>query len=133
MIDLDQLQVRLTSWARAAFGNEHVANIPQRALRLLEESIELAQAAGVDEQLARKLVEFVYARPAGDLFQEMGGVGVTMLVLAESAGICAETAIDKESSRVLSKPVEHFTKRNADKGAAGFNIVPVPGKEPAKP
>lgn len=128
MIDLDDLQTRLTAWARAAFGEQHVASIPQRALRLLEESVELAQAAGVDEQLAAKLVAFVYSRPAGELFQEMGGVGVTMLVLAESAGICAETAIDKEAARVLSKPLEHFTKRNADKGAAGFNIVP--GKEP---
>lgn len=128
MVDLDDLQVRLTTWARAAFGEEHVSSVPQRALRLLEEAIELAQAAGVDQSLALKLVEFVYSRPVGDLFQEIGGVGVTALVFAESAGISAEKAIDKEAKRVLSKPVEHFTKRNAAKGAAGFNIVP--GKEP---
>lgn len=133
-IDLDELQVRLTTWARAAFGDAHVDSIPQRALRLLEEAIELAQAAGVDEQLAAKLVRFVYARPVGDLWQEIGGVGVTLLVLAESAHFGCERAIDKEAARVLSKPIEHFTRRNAAKGAAGFDIVP--GKLPtteAKP
>ncbi len=58
----------------------------------------------------------------GDLRQELGGVGVTTLALAAAAGVDADCCELSEVHRVLSKPLEHFTARNAAKNEAGFGV-----------
>lgn len=114
----------MCEWARVAFGASEVDNLPQRALRLLEEAVELFQACGGDPAMAHKLVDFVFERPAGLVGQELGGVAVCTLVLAEVAGCSADGEEVRECERVLAKPVEHFTERNAAKNAAGFKAAP---------
>jgi NTP pyrophosphatase (non-canonical NTP hydrolase) len=110
----------LASWAELAFGRDEATSVPQRGLRLLEEAIEAFQAAGGDEAIAHKLVEFVFSRPAGSVGQELGGVAVTTLLLAAAAGVSADDEEAREIHRVLSKPLKEFTERNANKNAAGF-------------
>lgn len=119
-IPRDQRQEMLASWAELAFGRDEATSVPQRGLRLLEEAIEAFQAAGGDEAIAHKLVAFVFARPAGTVGQELGGVAVTTLLLAAAAGVSADDEEAREIHRVLSKPLKEFTKRNEDKKAAGF-------------
>jgi NTP pyrophosphatase (non-canonical NTP hydrolase) len=114
----------VAEWCAAAFGSDHASSVEQRAVRLLEESIEALQAAGGSPVMAHKLVDFVFARPVGELGQELGGIGVTLLALANAAGLSADQEESKEVARVLSKPLEHFAKRNALKDAAGFNVSP---------
>jgi NTP pyrophosphatase (non-canonical NTP hydrolase) len=109
-------------WAKAAFGEAETTSVPQRGLRLLEEAIEAFQACGGDEAMAHKLVAFVFARPPGTVGQELGGVAVTVLLLAAAAGLSADEEECREVQRVLSKPVRDFTDRNANKNAAGFKI-----------
>ena len=75
------------NWAEAAFGAEETTSIPQRGLRLLEEAIEAFQACGGDADMAHKIVEHVFAHPAGELGQELGGVAVTTLC---TRGCCRE-------------------------------------------
>lgn len=53
-------------WASDTFGDAAVTNLPERVTRVLEEAIELAQAEGVSEGAAHKLVAHVFAKPAGD-------------------------------------------------------------------
>ena len=118
----DQRQEMIASWAEQAFGRDQATSIPQRGLRLLEEAIEAFQACGGDEEMAHKLVAFVFARPPGTIGQELGGVAVTTLALAAAAGLSAEEEECREIHRVLSKPVREFTERNANKNAAGFKI-----------
>lgn len=115
-------QAAISRWARDCFGDEEATSIPQRALRLLEEAIEAAQAAGVDREVAGNLVEFVYSRPVGEVGQELGGVAVCVLALAEAAGVDAETEECREIDRVLTLDRPHFTARNAAKNAAGFHF-----------
>lgn len=103
-------------WCMNAFGAEAATFLPQRGVRHLEESCETAQAAGVTRVMAHKLVDYVWSRPIGDLKQEIGGAGLTLLALAAAAGLSAD-------ERVLSKPLEHFAKRNAEKNAAGINAT----------
>jgi NTP pyrophosphatase (non-canonical NTP hydrolase) len=123
-------QRRIGEWAVAAFGEAEALSLPQRGLRLLEEAAEAAQAAGVLEEQARHLVGYVWARPVGRLSQELGGVGVTTLALAHAAGFSAAGAEDAEIARVLSKPIEHFSKRNKEKNDAGLLAAPAePGTE----
>lgn len=117
---MKDLQKRVIQWAIACFGMEHVYDTKVRALRLLEESIEFAQAVGVPYDQAANLTAFVYSRPAGDPDQELGGIGVTFLAACESRFKDATAITRKEVERVESKPREHFTQRNQSKIAAGF-------------
>lgn len=118
----DVRQRQIMNWAKAAFGVDEATALPQRGLRLLEEAIEAFQACGGDEEIAHKLVGYVFTRPKGEIGQELGGVAVTALILAEAAGLSAEEEECREVRRVLSKPTSHFTARNASKNAAGFKI-----------
>lgn len=113
----------VAAWCAAAFGKEQATSLPQRGLRLLEEAVEAAQAAGVPLDKAQHVVSYVYGRPVGDLPQELGGVGVTLLALAEAAGYSADGEESREVSRVTSLPLEHFAKRNAEKNAAGLRAT----------
>ena len=116
----DERQKILREWAEKAFGAGQAASCAQRAVRLLEEAIELYQAAGCEPEMAHKLVDFVFSRPVGKVDQELGAVGVTALLFAEAAGLSADEVERTEMVRVLSKPIEVFTERNAAKNAAGF-------------
>jgi tyrosyl-tRNA synthetase len=116
----DLRQQVIAKWARDAFGEREATDLRQRALRLLEESIEAYQAAGGESEMAQKLVAFVFGRPKGELAQEIAQVQLCALVLAHAAGESADALESKEVDRVLALPIEHFTKRNAAKNAAGF-------------
>jgi len=116
-------QLAVALWAIECFGEAEASSVPQRALRLAEEAIEAAQAADVDERLVHDLVKYVYGRPVGDISQEIAGVGITLLALAASVGVSADVVEREEFERVLSKPRDFFTKRNALKNTAGFLVV----------
>lgn len=115
-------QQRVHRWCIAAFGDDHARSIEQRGIRLAEEALELAQAAGCSAEMIHKLVDYVFSRPVGDLRQEAGGVGVTLLALGAAAGFSVDVAEEAEIARVLSKPLAHFAARNAAKNAAGFDV-----------
>jgi hypothetical protein len=119
----DTRQRKVGEWCEAAFGTEHATSLPQRGVRLLEEAIEAYQAAGGDLAMGHKLLDFVFARPVGQLGQELGGIGITLLALAQAAGLSADGEEAREFDRVLAKPLSHFTARNEAKNAAGFNVA----------
>jgi NTP pyrophosphatase (non-canonical NTP hydrolase) len=118
----NQRQADTHAWCVAAFGDHDARSIPQRGLRLVEEAIETAQACGCDPAMLHRLIDHVYAKPVGDLAKELGGLGVTLLALAEAAGVSADEAEKHEIERVRAKPLSHFAARNAAKAAAGFHV-----------
>jgi NTP pyrophosphatase (non-canonical NTP hydrolase) len=120
--DRDKREAAVGGWCCAAFGISEGMSIPQRAIRLLEEAAEVAQAAGVNEHLAHSLLYYVWSRPAGQLGQEIGGVGVTVLALAHAAGLSAEEEEKREVARILSKPLSHFRERNKAKNDIGLTL-----------
>ena len=122
----DRRQAMVAAWAELAFGREEATGLPQRGLRLLEEAIEVFQACRGPMELAHDLVTYVFRRPCGMLGQEMGGVAVSLLALAAAAGRSAEAEECLEIHRVLSKPVEEFTRRNTARNADGFRISAAP-------
>lgn len=119
----DGRQQQVFDWAKRCFGEDHATSIPQRGIRFGEEACELTQAAGVDRDMMHKLVDFVYDRPVGEIAQEFGGVGVTLLSLARAAGLSADAEEAREVERILSKTPSHFLERNKAKDAAGFNVT----------
>lgn len=116
-------QRRVNEWAVDAFGVAQAINPRQRALRLLEEAVEAYQAVGGDKVMAHLTIDVMFDRPAGDPLQELGGVGVTLLALAASLGVSADLEEAREIARVLNKPIEHWTARNAAKNAAGLDAT----------
>lgn len=118
----DQRQGMISAWAETAFGYEEALGLPQRALRLLEEALELFQACDGNAEIARELVSHVFRQPQGRIGQELGGVAICVLALAAAAGLSADDEECREIHRVLSKPVDEFTRRNAVKSKAGFKI-----------
>jgi hypothetical protein len=116
----DSRQQQVHEWCAAAFGADHATSIPHRAIRMCEEAIEACQAAGGARSMVHRLVDYVFDRPAGELAQEIGGVGITLLTLAQAAGMSADAEEVREFERVLAKPLEHFRERNEAKNDAGF-------------
>lgn len=123
LLSRDQRQAMVMAWAEMAFGPEEARGLPQRGLRLLEEAIEAFQACGGSPEIAHELVTYMFRRPRGSLGQEVGGVAVTLLALADAAGLSAEAEERREVNRVLSRPVEEFSRRNAARNAAGFKMT----------
>jgi NTP pyrophosphatase (non-canonical NTP hydrolase) len=118
------LQQQIGAWIVRTFG-EHTMALHERRARFLEEALELVQACEMPKDDVLRLVEYVYGRKAGDVRQEIGGVGVTLLGLAQSFGISADQAEREEVARVLAIPAEHFRKRHdakADEGVAVYSM-----------
>lgn len=114
-------QQEVVKWAINAFGHEEATSIKQRGLRYAEESIEVAQAAGIEREKLHELVDYIYNKDIGDLRSEIGGAGIVLLALADAAGVSADEEEERELNRILSKPVEYWRKRNAVKNEAGFS------------
>lgn len=126
----DERQKCVADWCAAAFGAEHQASVPQRGLRMLEEAIETYQSINGSPEAAHKLIDYIYAKEPGKLFQELGGLGITVLALAAAAGVSADAAETAELNRVLSKPPAWFHARNKAKNDAGFDAVAHPAIAP---
>ena len=108
-------QTLVHEWGARAFGRDHMNDPVVRAVRFLEEACELSQAAGLPEGHALRVLAHVYARPAGDRGQEIGGVGVTLLALCTALGYNADLCERDEIARVVSLPPEHWAQRNRAK------------------
>lgn len=113
-----QRQQQALKWALDNFG-PIAANRDERAARLVEEAIEVAQAERVSLDVIIRIAERVYARPPGELGQEIGGVGLTLDILAENAGHDAESDTQQEFERVRSKPRNRWQRKHREKVAAG--------------
>lgn len=114
-------QRAVLDWCHRAFGaSGGDADVPTRGRRFLEEALELFQANGGLHGEAHYLADYVFNRPTGDVAQEIGGVMVTLYALAEVLGLSVEAAEVAEIDRVLSKPIEHFQRRQQEKREAGL-------------
>lgn len=116
-------QIKVANWVEEAFGLQQARSVEYRGLRFVEEAIELAQSCDCKLETLHQLIDHIYSRPKGDLRQELGGVGLTLLALANAAGMSADAAEQEELERVLSKPLEMFKKRNEEKQAALLDLT----------
>lgn len=113
-------------WALRCFGDQ-MANPQERTLRMIEEAIEVGQAAGLPEVLLHEQVFEVYKRPRGTLTKELGGLCHTLRLLCTTLGVNPEALRVAELRRVLSFSPEHFAKRNREKLDLGLKAGPKTG------
>lgn len=92
-------------WVLQCFGSEISDHKPERNQRFLEESLELVQSCGMSPEDAHRLVDYVYSRPVGLNFQEVGGVLVTLAALCGAQHIRMEEAAGRELQRIQQPEV----------------------------
>ena len=114
----DERQKRVLAWATENFGPT-ARNRDERAARLVEEAIEIAQVESVPAEVVARILARVYSRPIGELGREIGGVAITLDALAENAGYSVEAEANRELASVLAKDKAWWTNKHAEKVAAG--------------
>jgi hypothetical protein len=95
-----KFQTRVGHWMAVCFGPAISANVTERNHRFLEEALELVQSKGCTASEAHQLVDYVFNRPIGEPFQELGGVMVTLAALANAADLNMDIAAETELLRV---------------------------------
>jgi hypothetical protein len=109
------MQTIAWEWAVRCFGKEHCFNSKVRALRLMEEAIEYAQAVECNHDDMRKVMEMVLERPPGLPHKEIGGIMMTMAVACRNSAIDPMLAFEIELLRVLAIDPLVFAQRNKEK------------------
>lgn len=92
-------QEMIGKWVRKTFGDESM-NTRERNLRFLEEAVELVQSHNITHEEASRIVARVYIKPVGNPVQEMGGVMVTLLALAECQRYDTHECLMREWDRI---------------------------------
>lgn len=112
-------QRQVLVWAIATFGPV-AADRRERAMRFVEEAIELAQSCGLDRRTIDAIAERAYSRRAGTLDRELAQAGMTLEALAENIGFDLSRLIGDEFNRVREVPKEEWARRHAAKTAIGI-------------
>lgn len=110
----DSFQNKVGEWLLLCFGEEIAQDKIERNHRFLEESLELVQSIGCTKSEAHQLVDYVFNRPVGDTFQEIGGVMVTLAALCRASGFDMIIEGDKELNRVWQK-IDKIREKQANK------------------
>ena len=117
------LQGRIAKWVTETLGFRSMSK-SERALRLLEETVEFAQAVGVPAIQATEVVRYVYSRPLGDPAQEIGGVSIALNAAASSVGVDLESQTEKELARIETPEIrEKARRRDVEKADAGVGTL----------
>lgn len=109
-----RFQDRVWQWALSCFGPVIPVDKIERGDRVAEEVLELLQAAGYPEERFDALKRYVYDRPVGELFQEAGGVMVTLAAFSQAHDIDLYEAGETELERVWAK-IEQIRAKQAAK------------------
>lgn len=118
------LEGRVAEWVHTRIGPEHM-HPRERAMRLLEEAVELAQAEGITPDQARAQMAHVYQRAAGEPAQEAAGVAVCLLGWCAATGHRLDALALAEIERIEAKPIEQIRGSLARKADADL-VVAVP-------
>ncbi len=96
----DALQGRVGDWLHRTFDAETISNRTERVMRFLEEAMELGQALGITAAQTAKIAEYVYGRPVGEPYQEVGGTMITLAALCHVFGLDMQAEGERELARI---------------------------------
>jgi hypothetical protein len=101
------LESRVAEWIKTRIGEEN-AHRRERAMRLLEEAVELAQSEGITREQINRQTAHVFARPIGDPRQEAAGVAVCLLGWCAATGNTLIDLATAEIERIEAKPLSEI-------------------------
>jgi hypothetical protein len=104
-LSLDVFQKSVRIWILQCFDSKISDDKQERNQRFLEEALELVQSCGMSPEYAHRLVDYVYSRPAGHNFQEVGGTLVTLAALCGAQSIYMSEAAECELARIQQSDV----------------------------
>lgn len=96
-------QSKIKPWLIECFGNDVAFDKKERNARFLEEALELVQSLGCSKEEAQQLVAYVYNRPIGEPYQEVGGVMVTLAALCLANNLDMHDNGETELKRIWEK------------------------------
>lgn len=107
-------QLRVHEWMINCFGYDITRDKTERNPRFIEEALELVQACGYTKEDCIKLVDYVFSRPKGEIYQEIGCVMVTLAALAnnyqEIIEVCGETELKRIWNEILEIRLKNINK-----------------------
>lgn len=119
-----EYQMECWNWAIACFGTDIAMDRDIRNARFIEEALELVQSLGMTQSQAHQLVEYVFTRATGEASQEMGGVLITLAVLAAANDLDMNYCGMKELHRIWEPDV--MQKINAkSRNKPAFSTLPL--------
>lgn len=110
-------------WVRTAIGAQS-ATPAERALRLLEEAMELAQAEGISRNQTAALADHVHSRPKGEAIQEARGVAFCAYAYCGAIGQWMLLLAMEELSQAQSKDAKSIDASLQRKSRAGLLTHP---------
>lgn len=120
----DALQTRIARWVVEAFGNKIFHDRQERARRVLEEAIELAQSENIELAQAERLLKHVYSRPAGRPEQEAAGVGTTLFSWAAATDNDLLDLVETEYRRITDpETMKKIRLKNLEKRRTGIGVA----------
>lgn len=123
-------QERVHPWLLACFGAEIAANKLERGDRLAEEVAELLQSGGYPRERFHALIDYSYAKPIGDMSQEVGGVMTTLAAYCLAHDVDMHLAAEKELLRVWKNIDKIRAKQAAKPRGSALPIAVEPKGEP---
>lgn len=93
-------QQRVDPWMTSTFSEEVCNDELERCDRLLEETLELLQTRNYPVERVQAIETYVYGRPVGETYQEVGGVMVCLAAFCRVQGIDMHEAGETELERV---------------------------------
>lgn len=117
-----RLEQRTAAWVRTRIGERHMHS-RERAMRLLEEAIELAQAENISSDAVRRQVDHVYCRPPGEPAQEASGVATCLFAWCAATGNTVVGLATSELERIEAKPLDQIRGSLARKADADLVTV----------
>lgn len=129
--EMDARQDEHFAWAKRVFGDLPGVDVMSprvRALRFLEEAIELYQAVTIADGMtpdaaetkAAGLLDYVFARPVGEPGQEVGGTMITLMSLCSRLGLSVDACERDEAARVNAIDVDKLRDKQMQKVRAGM-------------
>jgi hypothetical protein len=115
----DVIQDDVSIWVADRFGLPCLLDTQERARRVLEEAIELAQAEGLSSEEVYRLTNRTYSRPVGSPMQEAAGLGVCLFAWAAAHGTPLMQLVRLEIERIKTISKDRLRAKIAAKVAAG--------------
>lgn len=121
VVTMKDWQAKVARWGHACFGEQSTQK-ENRRNRFMEEALELVQSLGGTASDCHKLVEYVFSRPVGEADKELGGVLLTVAMLANANVLSLNLSAQEELVRVWGK-IDKIRAKDAAKPKEG----PLPG------